>query len=500
MSTGRRHASLPTINIETEQAAPQPLKSKLALPGVAQPGRSRSKWSIQTQTKPEAELFAMDEQRSIQAYAALEKLAAVTGVGDKGFETLETCRTSDYFRELKNKIEKKEKLVLSEYLYYALTTDDVNTVSIELLEAATKRKDYHGFKNNLQVLLTARKWQEAKDPDEKNALNIKLRKDLMQRGYHHREGYPRCEYYLNLHGINLEGADLNFVSLDFTDLGNANLSGCNLGYAHIMYANLNQANFSNAHAHSPGQSFSESFTKIEYTIAMNANFNGFKADNISLKNSDFTGSNMTNAEIAIGISFENDATITFDFVDFSGSYVHFVKQHKIEKHTFVNMCFANLTDCKIGNADYSRINCAGALMLPLTAFTDPEQFKLALEAAILRFSQQVSLDNISQLEKDARLLCMKQRIADVLIQQLGELSTLSTRDKIELINIALLPQLLGRSAGLLPVQVGSFFNSVSTTLFGPAKTEDNSSAAILENELSKLSKPALATGIAHTKL
>lgn len=497
MSTGRRNASLPTIKIVTDQT-PQPQKATLALPAKAQPGRSRSKWGILVQSKPEAELFAMDEQRSIQAYNELVKLAAETGVGDKGFETLETCRTSAYFFGLKNKIEKKEKLVLSEYLYYALTTDDVNTVSIELLEAATKLEDYHGFQNNLQVLLTARKWQEAKDPEEKTALNIKLRKDLTHRGFHHREGSPRCEYYLNLHGINLAGAELNFVSLDFTDLGDANLSSCNLGYSHIMYSNLNHANLSNAHAHSPGQSLTESLTKIEHTIAMDANFDGFKSDNISLKNSDFTGSTFTNADISIGISHDHDATVTFDFVDFNGSNVHFVSQREIEKHIFTNLRFANLTNCRIGNADYNRIDCAGAIMLPLTAFSDHQQFKLALEQAMQRFTQSSTIDEISQKVKDARLLSMKQCIATILLAQLDELA-LNTSEKIDLINIALQPQLLGRAASILPVQIGSLFNSVSTTLFGPAKTEDNSSAGILEKELNQLSKPVHATGIAHTK-
>lgn len=495
----RRNNSLPTLKIESELPK-QPQKPRLGIPAKPQPGRSRSKWSMLASTKPEAELFASDDQRSIQAYNALEKLAAETGIGDHGFETLNLCRASEYFRELKAKLDRNEKLVLSEYLYYALTTDDVNTVSIELLEAVTKRKDLHGFENNLQALLAARKWQEATDPDEKTELAIRLRKALVQRGYHERQGYNRCEYHLNLHGMNLAGADLSFGSLDFTDLENANLSGCNLTHLHIMYSNLNHANCSNAYSHSPGNPYTEANTKIEHTTAMDANFEGFKADNISFKYSDFTGSKFTNADIMISIPYDRDAAIIFTFADFNGANIRFAKQHEDEKNIFADMRFCNLINCTMHNADSNRIDMIGAIMFTPAAFGDHPQFKQELEQVIKQLVLPITTDEISQKEKDVRLFSMKQCIASVLLDNLEALS-LAANDKIDLINIALLPSLLGKNTGssILPAPVGSFFHSINTTLFGEPKTSDGSATAILETELHKLTTPVPSTGIVHAK-
>lgn len=491
MNIRNRNASLPLLKIDTDQ--PQKAKSKLALPDKAQPGRSRSKWSILAQNKPEAELFASDEKRSIDAYNALEKLASESGVGDKGIDTLNACRTSDYYLDIKNKLERNQKLVLSEYLYYALTTDNVNNINIEMLEAATKRKDAHGFEDNLQVLLAARKWQNATDPNEKKALNINLHKAFTQRGYLDRPGYRRCEYFLNLHGIDLSGADLTFAGLDYADLANANLSGCDIGHAHIRYSNINHANFKHAFANSPGNIYTESATRIEYTSALDALFDDFKADNISLKNSDFTGSSFTNSDLGIGISYDNDTSVLLDFVNFSGAKIHFTKQREDAKSVYVYMRFTNMTNCMMHNADCSRINLCGALLFPKDVLIDHDKFKLALTEVGKRLVEPITTEEHSPKEIERRIFCMKQSIAGVLVDQIDDLSQ-TMGDTSTLLKIALEDPTLGRlTTSILPAQIGTLFSSVSTKVFGATKPVENSSEYILEKELNRLAGLQMTT-------
>lgn len=496
MHNRTRSSSLPLFKTVLDQHHEQAQKS-LEPSTQNEPGRARSKWRMMAHTHPQAELFAEDRQRTIAAYEALLVLSAATTIENDGVDTLNKIRNTKYYQGLHDKLQNKEKLVLSEYLYYALTTTHINDLSVELLEAVTKRHDDHGFLPNLEILIAARKWQDETDPVKKDERNAQLRKTLNKRGYHHREGRPRPEHYLNLHGINLAGADLTCISLDYTDLENANLSETRLSHAHIVKSCLNRANFSKASSVSPGTKMSESATKIEASMALEACFDEFNADNIGLTHSDFSGSSFRNAHLGIGISRDAAPVITFDYADFSNAVIHFMPHHPAEQDIAVNMRFCNLVNTEMKDAPYERIDFEGAKFITDQALTAKDDFKQKLDEVNRLLLQPLINKTENTRQEEHKVICifsLQKAIAHSILSQFKKYHFLCF-EQAELLDIACAHPVFAKYTGshLLPVQIGNVFNTAWTTLFGAPAADDKNAVAILDNALKNLAITATSS-------
>jgi len=320
--------------------------------------------------------FAREEDRSKRELSALRFWMRLWGTDDsntiegrnKRLDALERRRNSEYFLNLKAKLENNEKLTPGEYYYFAMVTDDVNKLNIKALETMTIWFDNENFTANLDILIAARRWQETRNPVAKSTYNRELREALINRGSRR----THVNMYLNLRGINLSGADLSMVSLDYADLANANLSYCNLYDTQFHLSDLDNADLSNPDCVRPDlEGRMEQGPVIVCSRARNARLDFMKATNITWSESDFTGSSIQCTEINSGI-FDN--TI-FDECDFTSSRLHFSNK---SQDCFCSFKSADVSFCELVNINYDRMDFTGATMLDTEAFINTRKLGAAL--------------------------------------------------------------------------------------------------------------------------
>lgn len=149
-------------------------------------------------------------------------------------------RASVFYRGIADRLVHNEKVTAEEYLYYALTTDNVMTLDLDTLKVARGICDYQNYRPNLDILSTILAWHQEKDPEKKKTLNKGFLKQLRIRRDHCNAD---SEVFLNLAGVDLGHADLYHARFEYVDMGNADLSRTNLDDVHFVYANLDGADF-----------------------------------------------------------------------------------------------------------------------------------------------------------------------------------------------------------------------------------------------------------------
>ncbi len=132
---------------------------------------------------------------------------------------LDAARQSDYFKSIKDKVQTSQYVTAAEYYYFAMTTDNVNTLSVAMMRAMLKEQPNLAFNDNSLVLIALREWQDA-DNITKNNKNANFRTECKNRG---RLLLANCKQFLNLHGANLAAADLTATPFDCADLGGSSL-------------------------------------------------------------------------------------------------------------------------------------------------------------------------------------------------------------------------------------------------------------------------------------
>ncbi|HTM64370.1 MAG TPA: pentapeptide repeat-containing protein [Gammaproteobacteria bacterium] len=456
------------------------------------PQKKTSTWNFKSQTNPKALLFEVDEARTVAAYKYLNALADDTKVANSdALANLRKHRQSEYFRILKERIGRNEKLALSEYMYYALTTNDVNKLQIELLEALKIHREHHGFLANLKILIVLRKWQTEKDENKKLTLNNKLRRKLNARGYASGYGKVHCSNILNLNGANLRGADLHTSSLDYTDLENADLSNCIIQNTHLSHSCLNRSNFSNSRSYNKSKQFYETCLNMNNSEAVEANFSGFIASELSAINTDFTGSSFCNANICLYPLRDTDTNkdTKFDYADFSNAKIKFNHDPVAVSYSIQHAVMHLVT---LSGTNYSNIDFTNSQFLRFTAFYSCVTVKNELDSiynnifipAIKEF------DKISyQVPNDKRIEIAQQVIASALIYQINY-QRLHKNEKVELLNLALQHKIftIQQRTESYYASTMRFFYDANSSIFGSTPADVNPGIKLLRAELDKLAK------------
>lgn len=331
---------------------------------------------------------------------------------NKYFAYLNNERASEYYQSLQAKLDNNEKLLASEYYYFAMTTDNVSKLNVTALQRMSEMHHIQNLDHNISVLILARAWQDTTDPTEKKSVNDLLRQALENRGNLRR---ANCEMFLNLHGINLSGADLSMSCLDFIDLGNADLSNCNLYDTIFHFSNLDYANLSNPDCVRPDlKGRIEQGPCIRFSSVKNACFDHMTAPNVNWSDSDFTGSSFKNAKIGHG----NFTETIFDHCDFSSSVLSFTNSYERKS----SLKFANLMNAQLVHADYASLDLTGAQLMPYTAFSDAQSLCAALDIINAEVMKKLRTLDTSEWHRTSQINSFQKMMAENIIFHLGHLS------------------------------------------------------------------------------
>ncbi|HTM64371.1 MAG TPA: pentapeptide repeat-containing protein [Gammaproteobacteria bacterium] len=306
-------------------------------------------------------LFGYNAERLIKASTMLSKLETATRIynriddEDDAIQVRDAClvavmshRLSAYHEELKRRINNNQNLTPNEYFYFALTTDNVNTLDLTILKRIAET--YQGsFKQNLDILIAIREWQTAGLMQEKVDAAVRLNKVLVSK---------EIECFLNLFGVNLAGADLTKANFNFTDLANSNLSHSNMERASISYSCLNNADLSSINCSEFHRNHVSGCSGpiIHGTVAQQAIFDDATFIRASWNNSDFTGSSFRNAYL-VHANFTNSI---FDKCNFEGCKLLI---EAMPPKSFVSFKDANLVHATLHAVDFKKLELAEARLL-----------------------------------------------------------------------------------------------------------------------------------------
>jgi uncharacterized protein YjbI with pentapeptide repeats len=345
----------------------------------------------------------------------------------KYFSFLNKVRNSAYFLSLKNKFERDIKLSPGEYMYFALTTDDVNQLHPQALREMTNSYAVNKFTANIHVLIAALEWQQADGKDEFIACNEELKDALNARG----SVRSHCEMFLNLHGMNVAGADLCMTNLDYVDLGNAELSHANLYDTGFHFSNLDHADLSYPDCVRPDlKGRMEKGPTIKHCSARHAQFNGMDAPNIDWQDSDFTSSTFENANIGPGC-FTN---AIFNDTDFKNGKLDFARNY------MTNHCSlkgADFSTGKIIGADYSKLDLIDTKIFKDDVFANSESLQQALDALNHDLLDPIRNTQANEEYIETEITARKIVVADSLIDQIAQLNEVSNAEKAGLLDLAL---------------------------------------------------------------
>lgn len=371
-------------------------------------------------------------EREAKLYEAIQALIVPSVVEQKDankkyFSFLDKVRNSAYFLSLKNKLERDIKLSPGEYMYFALTTDNVNQLHPQALREMTKSFVVVNFTANIDVLIAALEWQHADGNDEFIARNEELKDALNARG----SVRNHCEMFLNLHGINVAGADLSMTNLDYVDLGHAELSHANLYDTGFHFSNLNHADLSYPDCVRPDlKGRMENGPTIKHCSARHAQFDGMDAPNIDWQDSDFTSSTFENANIGPGC-FTN---AIFNDTDFKNGKLDFARNY------MTNHCSlkgADFSTGKIIGADYSKLDLIDSKIFKDDVFANSESLQQALDALNHDLLDPIRNTQANEEYVESEITARKIVVADSLVDQIRQCEHLSHTEKAELLDIAL---------------------------------------------------------------
>jgi len=256
---------------------------------------------------------------------SLSDNASLKALRDHALRVLDEARCSDLYESIQAKLGRVEIQPL-EYAYYALVTDDVNTVDPNILAGIL---DYttlpYNLKRNLTVLISALRFSQATTEKERTRYHQDF---INQLGIDVPYENAVRPVFLNLAGIRLKGVDSNvrrtiqgyMPSLSFSDLRGAQFTDCNLYSMKMHTCDVSGAVFTNV---SNGKDHSIADFNLAYCIARGARFDGVKVSNNAWNNSDFTDAQFVNSSLGEGCFRETNFTnALFSNTDliFSGSY------------------------------------------------------------------------------------------------------------------------------------------------------------------------------------
>ena len=345
----------------------------------------------------------------------------------KYFSFLNKVRNSAYFLSLKNKFERYIKLSPGEYMYFALTTDDVNQLHPQALHEIMKSYAVKEFTANIHVLIAALEWQQANGKDEFTLRNAELKDALYTRVY----VVNGCEKFLNLHAMNFAGADLSMTNLDYIDLGHADLSHTNLYDTGFHFSNLDDAYLNSPDCVRPDlKGRNEKGPTIKHCSARNAHFDGMDAPNVDWQDSDFTSSTFENTNIGPGC-FTN---AIFNDANFKNGKLVFARNYMTSHCSLKN---ADFSAGKIIDADYSKLDLIGTKIFKDDAFDSHANLQQALDAINHDLLDPIRNTQANEEYIESEITARKILVADSLVDQIRQCENLSNTEKAELLDFAL---------------------------------------------------------------
>lgn len=391
-------------------------------------------------------IFDFDEARTKEAESQLRLLAEITHISNlpeshdidhskiekrnKYYAEMVKFRLSPYFLQIKARFGQHQKLVPAEMYFYAMATDDVSKLQVEVLREVSYYYHDFAFESNFNVLLCALQWQNETTDAAKLSLCIELRKRFIERvsRFAHKNDIV---HWLNLRGINLTGADLTAAQLHYIDFEVSNLSASKLGGAQFECCILDGANLSNSSCYSDesdsvcGPSIGRSSARGTCFDRMSA-FNDDSWSMIHWDHSDFTGASFRDATIG-PVSF---CKSVLDHADIENGVVMFGRGIDDD----CSMHQASLIGAVLHGTDFKFLE-PSTKFLSDDVLLSTDVLSDELTQLSVRFSQK-SEKYMSDPRKVEQLAALSIKLANSLVYQLDK-SNLSDDEKIELLNYAI---------------------------------------------------------------
>lgn len=411
---------------------------------------------------------------------------------EKYSNNMARLRQSPYYLDIKRRIDNQQSVVPAEYMYYALTTDNVSTLDLQSLREISDYYHYFAFSGYIRILICALKCQEETNPAAKADLHEQLKNALYER---------RCAnklYYLNLRGVNLSEVILDNAELNYSDLTCAKFSKSNMFSTEFRNSILDHADFSDVSCQKYRYDgvyvymyIPPAFESSSIRFACFDRFNqyGETVEEPAFNNwrrSDFSGSSFRQAKIVVG-SLEGSK---FDFAIFADSVIKVL--FNLDKS--ISMEGASLVRTSIqGIYDFDWLK-PGIKILSDDNMHDPLSFKSGLYAFYSWCSNLVMADtNLIAEKKGQMLLDVKDRMAACILNQVSK-SDLTDREKADLLSIAIGEDVFKSDD---EVERSSYYNKVPSLLISgitqlfadnsrPTETRKLAAAILLENERDRL--------------
>lgn len=312
---------------------------------------------------------------------------------DECLAYLKKQRESEFFQTVKQAVLNGQKISAAEYYYFALTTDNIKLVDLDLLDSACERFDFAysradggrdgrqrfemGADDAFAVLKAALGYQRAESDEAKQEYVLALN-DAIQTRKRHFGNLP--SFFVNLAGMDVAGADLtkssrkrgsSLPTLGLADLHKANFQHCKMHSVSMTGCNVSEANFADVVSYNGNSNHGPC---IKNSIARNANFDRFQGSHLMWRGTDCTGSSFKDATLG-SVGF--DRTV-FDKCDFSGALINF-REYQTREASFKN---ANLGGAKLVGVDCLHNDFAGARFIKPEAMKDVEAFKAGISDAM----------------------------------------------------------------------------------------------------------------------
>lgn len=367
---------------------------------------------------------------------------------------LNDVRKSAYYRSLKDKFVLNEKLLPGEYIYFALTTDNVNLLNPEALRVITDYYEVPEFTANINILTALRDWQNADNQKTKAVYNALLCDLLNQRAE------SDSVTFLNLRHAMLSGAELSLTKLNYTDLGAADLSHCHMNNTRFICSNLDGADMS--HATSQSADKKNKGFDIKSSLARNACFDAVNAQNIDWGMSDFTGSSFRGAVVGYGTF----AGTKFNRANFKGASLRISRNNQGQ----FSLREANLIDCKLVGQDYTKIDLTGATIFADATFSSVRNLVDQLDDINDGTLEKIKERESSEKFKSEQTNALQQVVAKNIIRHLDK-SDLGVDEQVEMYNAAIEHDLFQPNSffARLANNADRSIFSLGNTIFGDAE-------------------------------
>lgn len=271
---------------------------------------------------------------------------------DYALKTLDDARNSDLYASIQNDIGHYE-ISAYEYLFYALTTDDVKTIDHHLLKNILEYTRLpHSLHRNLMIVAAALSYSRAASPAERKRFHGELLSELGADLTYENAVRPA---FLNLAGVHISNLDCTDLSahrsyspnLSYCDLRGAEFTDCNFYYLKMNFSDISGASFTNVtnqyrhgssdfHLHG---SIAKATRFDHVTVGNNSwsdcNFSGARFNNSSIEDARLDESNFTDASFTnTSLYLERTSRANFTNTDFTSATL---KRVNFEVNNFTNV-------------------------------------------------------------------------------------------------------------------------------------------------------------------